>query len=265
MSPYCDDANRPVVIHELLGAGAYGQVYAINAATAVKLYRQPPSQYQLSKLHAMIAMTPPDSDAFIAWPHGIIYARKGHAAGYLMPRLPAGYQAAKAVADTATAQTAAARLLATLEQLHQQGVVLGDINPHNVQVNSDGAIALLDTDGWQVSAAGRLYHAEGYTVGFTHPLLLANYHGTRRVCANRNCPQQPAIHLEHIPCRPRSRAHDRYAAQRLAQLLTRPATLPRDATASRHRTSPPTRQRPSPSIAASARTISQRAEPAAHA
>ena len=226
---YRTQSNVPVHPGPELGQGASANVYAAGPDRAVKIYRSPPPpkrlQYLESKLDVMVRLGPPSAGGiFIAWPAGLVYCnRTGRIAGYVMPRMPGCYRPAKLVQQTEQADTAVRNLQQALAEIHRQGLVVGDINGSNVQVGPAGEIALLDADSWQIRDRGRLYHAEGGTAGFTHPLLAAQNAGNRP-CARNYCPQQGYSHVESVSCRPRSPASDRYAAARLSRVIKRSGT-----------------------------------------
>ena len=164
---------------EILASGGEGTVYLPGSYPdqAAKLYHSPSSDIQ-AKLRLMIDNTPrvpPDEEdrIAIAWPEDILLdpAMPGSAVGFLMKRVSGRpviqyYSPAQrrrsAPAFTYEHLLATARNIArAVEICHGQRYVIGDINESNVLVSETGAIALIDTDSFQVldRASGQIHRS----------------------------------------------------------------------------------------------------------
>ncbi len=126
---------------QLIQSGGEGMVFGVGD-TAVKLYHQPTTQ-RTAKLRCLL-----DSGLAAQMPEGIlgptalVMNQDGRVVGFQMPRLPAGSLPLKKLSNPHFWQknkpplTAILDLFqqihATLARLHQLGIVVGDLNDHNL-------------------------------------------------------------------------------------------------------------------------------------
>jgi DNA-binding helix-hairpin-helix protein with protein kinase domain len=118
-----------------------------------------------------------------AWPSATLHERAGGpAVGLTMRRIrdykevhtlysPAHRKTAFPQADWRFLVTVAMNCAAALDNLHECGVVMGDVNQSNVLVSAAGVVALIDCDSFQVQANGRAYPCEVGVPLFTPPEL----------------------------------------------------------------------------------------------
>ncbi|MCY4653566.1 MAG: hypothetical protein OXC95_10435, partial [Dehalococcoidia bacterium] len=164
---------------EILAAGGEGTVYLPGSYTdhAAKIYHAPSADIQ-TKLRLMIDNTPrvppgEEDRIAIAWPEELLLdpAMISSAVGFLMRRVSGRpviqyYSPAQrrrsAPSFTYEHQISTARNIArAVEICHGQRYVIGDINESNVLVSETGAVALIDTDSFQVldRASGQIYRS----------------------------------------------------------------------------------------------------------
>jgi TonB family protein len=173
----------------LLGAGGEARVFALpgDAERVVKLFRQPTPE-RARKIARMIAAPPllgpdPEGAVRLAWPQEGVVDEEGRPVGFLMPRAegPRVFEFYNPVTRRTRAplfhygllHRAGSNLAAAFAALHERGYVVGDVNESNILVAPDGAITLVDTDGFQVPdpAAGAVYRSRVGRPEFTAPEL----------------------------------------------------------------------------------------------
>ena len=164
---------------EILASGGEGTVYLPGSYPdhAAKIYHAPSADIQ-TKLRLMIDNTPrvppgEEDRIAIAWPEELLLdpAMPSSAVGFLMRRVSGepviqyyspGRRRSVAPFFTYEHQIATARNIArAVEICHGQRYVIGDINESNVLVSETGAVALIDTDSFQVldRASGQIHRS----------------------------------------------------------------------------------------------------------
>ena len=164
---------------ETLASGGEGTVYLPGSYPdhAAKIYHSPASDIQ-AKLRLMIdnpPRVPPGEEGriSIAWPEELLLdpARPSSAVGFLMRRVSGepviqyyspGRRRSVAPSFTCEHLLATAMNIArAVEICHGQRYVIGDINESNVLVSETGAVALIDTDSFQVldRASGQIHRS----------------------------------------------------------------------------------------------------------
>lgn len=173
MSPdLVDHAGRPVRTGKLLGKGGQGSVYDVagHPDVVAKIFHQPASSEQAQKLTLMTGLANPQVLKIASWPTATLHARGPHGPvlGFVMPRI-AGYEeihhlhgpksrlAAFPQADWRFLIHVASNASRAMANLHQIGVVMGDVNDRNVLVSQRGLVQLIDCDSFQVSTGGRVF------------------------------------------------------------------------------------------------------------
>lgn len=163
----------------VLGSGGEGTVYRLqNPQLVAKIYKTADPSLE-RKLRYMIdhpiAMVRDQFGNLIlkaAWPQDVIFDSNGRFVGYIMPIVEGGIEIfeiercctsakAKALFPNYTWRLnvlVARNLAASVEILHQQGYIIGDMNCKNIQVNKDATIFLLDTDSIDLTIPGTGQH-----------------------------------------------------------------------------------------------------------
>ena len=225
-----------------IGQGTYATVHNINGddSTAAKLYRpktmnQPMRQIQQrsKKIREMSLTEPPNAGerTRIAWPMLTLSLETERTQsddepiyGYLMPKAPSGSVSIEQIISGPARYQEKTRVVELLqsavETLHQNGIVVGDVNSTNAALAPNNTLWLFDVDGWQFTGInGQLYYAEGATTGYTHPAVLDRIKGSRPNCIDLQCPLNGQPHSPTPNCKPRSPAHDDYAIKKLTRQL----------------------------------------------
>lgn len=122
---------------QLIQAGGEGMVFGV-ADTAVKLYHSPTPAHQ-QKLHTLLQLPLP---ANVFGPRALAHNAQGQAVGFQMPRLDGAALPMKQLGNPGHWQKMGLKTAeiipllqhahTTLEQLHQQGIVVGDLNDCNI-------------------------------------------------------------------------------------------------------------------------------------
>ena len=188
MTPtYTDGQGSPLRLApgKPLGVGGEGRVCAVEGQPALvaKVYHQPPDPLRARKLSVMAGLGTPPLRAVCAWPQEVLLDGP-QVAGLLLPRLdltrarpihdltgPASRLRHFPEADYRFLVRAARNLAAAVATVHAHGQVIGDLNPSNVYVTQQATVTLIDTDSFQVTAAGERFPCPVGTPEFTPPEL----------------------------------------------------------------------------------------------
>jgi hypothetical protein len=130
---------------QLIQSGGEGMVFGLGD-TAVKIYHQPQARHAAKLHHWLNNGLSLRLPAQVLAPCDLVTDSQQKAVGFVMNRLPVGAQALKQLANpgfwSKQAVTTAAvvalfqEIHRSLSQLHQLGVVVGDLNDHNLFFNS---------------------------------------------------------------------------------------------------------------------------------
>lgn len=145
---------------EKLGEGGEGSVYAVTDTAVVKVFDAGNiTTHRRAKIELMVSRGL--SADGICFPHAVVNNTHGEFVGYAMPRA-SGREFSKALfnprrfrADFPTWTKAdlvdvAIDFLEKVAYLHSMNIVLGDINPKNLQVDANKKIWIIDADSWQI-------------------------------------------------------------------------------------------------------------------
>ena len=199
-----------------LAAKIWKNANAVRATKARRLAWNPP------------LITPPN---LVAAPCAVLQDAEENAVGYLMPLLETAhwqpvivcYNQAAAVAagvadqygwdDEDTTQQlrtrAAANLAKVMDDIHNAGYRIGDLNESNVMVSPDGAVALLDCDSWQTPSEDndRRWNCPVGRTEYTPPEILELL---AQDCRQLGCASERPHRTGHA-CVQRTRQHDAFA------------------------------------------------------
>ncbi|MDP9793135.1 DNA-binding helix-hairpin-helix protein with protein kinase domain [Catenuloplanes nepalensis] len=116
-----------------------------------------------SMLGGPTGWTVPDGRPIVAWPVAELRGDDDRLLGYAAPRLAAPFFVALPLLFNPAVRRrllpggtwswwlgAAEQLARSVHTVHQQGHVLGDLAPANLFAAADGAVCLIDADGWQL-------------------------------------------------------------------------------------------------------------------
>jgi serine/threonine protein kinase len=148
-----------------ISQGGEGAVYEVDSNTVAKIYHpgiKPISEQKLQFLSKL------DQNYFVS-PIELLYNSKGDVIGYTMKYIDQSFFPLSNLftlkfcknngIDKKLKMKIIERLIAAVKYAHQENVVIGDLNPFNVLVNSSGVIKLIDTDSYE-------------TPGFPHSHIL---------------------------------------------------------------------------------------------
>lgn len=143
---------------QLIQAGGEGMVFRLGN-TAVKIYHHPTPQHQ-AKIQHLLKLTSHLPDKVLA-PHTAVTNANNQIIGLQMPLLPLGSQPMKRLANpawrqknTIRASDVAAlltRVHQTIARLHQQQIIIGDLNDANIFFQPSSMIPFfIDVDSYQI-------------------------------------------------------------------------------------------------------------------
>lgn len=168
-----------------LGRGGEGTVYEIAGmqSLVLKVYNELPLPVQVAKLQDMLRLRSAAIDNYAAWPLDIVTDQQGNKVGFVMRKLT-GFVPMHMVFSPMDRKKLfpdkgynflvhIARNVATaFHQLHLAGVVAGDINEGNLLINSNGMVAFIDCDSFQVKCDDVFHYCEVGVPRYTPPELL---------------------------------------------------------------------------------------------
>jgi DNA-binding helix-hairpin-helix protein with protein kinase domain len=179
-----------------VGSGGEGVIHAVarRPELLAKLYRRAPSRFDVEKLDALVRAATPDLLSVAAWPTDCLKNRTGAVVGFVMPRVLDGrplyelYSPRSRVqhfpsADFHFLVHVAANIARLFAAVHQAGFIMGDVNHGNILVRSDGTVAAVDCDSFQVGDGARFPCPVG-TELFLAPELVGQNLWTVRRTAN---------------------------------------------------------------------------------
>lgn len=153
------------LLKPLTRPGGEGQVFAIEDSSTMvaKLYHQPAVAQKAAKLRWQVQAARPELRSIAAWPTDLLLEPKSPSTvrGITMPRM-AGKEihqlygpAARAVEFPSAGWDflihVAMNCAAAFDTLHQEGIVMADVNEGNLLVSErDGRVSLIDCDSYQV-------------------------------------------------------------------------------------------------------------------
>ncbi len=190
LPPLFDDRGRHIRLGREIGRGGEGEVFEVagDENRVAKLYHRPSETDQAAKLARMIELGVQAAELvrISAWP--ITSLRAGQASGplrgFLMPRVaqhqpihhlygPASRKQHFPAADFAFLVRAAMNCAAALDTIHEQGIVVADINQGNMLVSRQATVRWIDCDSFQVPGEneGRPFRCAVGVPEFTPPEL----------------------------------------------------------------------------------------------
>jgi serine/threonine protein kinase len=170
---------------DLIGEGGEAHVYKLDARTALKLFKtQSPTRE--AKLRSLPQFPPQ-----VVAPISLHFDNSGSIDGYTMPLVENAYHLkslasrefrTKSGIDNQAVLRLFRRLHDAIAQLHATGIVIGDFNPLNVLIETNGDVRLLDSDSMQFG--GLL--CETYTLRYADPRLFKSSVGPPQMVMPHN-------------------------------------------------------------------------------
>src|SRR6266542_1990574 len=184
---------------QLPTAGGEGAIYEVasDPALVAKLYHAPPHSQKAAKLQHLCHVANKNLLSIAAWPRVLLFASHDlrTVRGFLMSRIqgkeihqlynPRARQQEFPAASWDFLIHVARNCAAAFETLHENGVVMADVNEKNLLVTSKGLVGLVDCDSYEVRN-GRAHFACDVGVPLWTPPELQTrvhqhgYHGLER-------------------------------------------------------------------------------------
>jgi DNA-binding helix-hairpin-helix protein with protein kinase domain len=157
------DGGEAVRLQERVGAGGQGVVYRIAGNRVLKLYHTPPQAAQVRKLETLRQMT--HLASFAALPLQLAYAdaHLTQVVGFTMAHIRNHHEVHLLTSTRDRKQyfprtnhwqfllTVAKNLATLVHNLHETGLVVGDVNERAFLVAQNGTVKVIDCDSFQVA------------------------------------------------------------------------------------------------------------------
>lgn len=191
-----DSAGNPRELGNEIARGGEGRIYNLKNQSIVqllvKIYHDRKKAEKLKpKIEKMVNISKNIEREWIAWPLVMVYDTNGSFIGYGMKEkrgeILNNVMSARIRNknfqrwDRMRAVKVALKLCNNLSFLHQNGIVIGDLNPRNILVNLKGDIALIDCDSYQFNVNGNIYYCDVITPECSAPELLISQNNSRNV------------------------------------------------------------------------------------
>jgi len=154
------EAGEEIRLGKALASGGEGIVYLAGQGKVAKIYKS--GRLTALNLAKLKLMTTASLDVEgICWPESLLYNEKREPIGYLMPEAK-GFPLDTSVFKKPLLQKKlpswkrvdlvrlAIRVAEIVDGLHDQNVILGDINPNNILVTPNGMVTFVDLDSAQI-------------------------------------------------------------------------------------------------------------------
>jgi TonB family protein len=168
-----------------IGSGAEGEVYEIQDQIdlVAKVYHQPPPPEKAEKLVLLSRLGNERLFNLSAWPvTTLLDAPGGQVVGFVMKKISQAEEVHALHSPKSRLQKfpeaswaflihAAANIARAVGAIHENGLVIGDVNPKNILVTRKATAYLLDVDSFQITVDGKTYRCEGGFPEYTPPEL----------------------------------------------------------------------------------------------
>jgi len=176
--------GRTLRLGKQIGSGGEGIVYEVanQPDIAAKLYLSGKAAHRREKVTAMVAAGWHQSVAVVAFPHEVLFTPTGEFIGFAMRRVgghkpihqlysPASRRNEFSDASFPFLVHAALNVARAVTIVHNTGCVIGDVNHSGILVSDRATATLIDSDSFQVPAAGQAYLCDVGVPEFTPPEL----------------------------------------------------------------------------------------------
>jgi len=177
--------NGKYIISKEIGKGGEGAVYELEnySDLVLKIYSEPITSSKIRKLKLMTSMSNSQLEKYVAFVKDVVSDSKGNVCGFAMKKLSnyvplhmlfSPMDRKKIFPDKGyNFLVHVARNLATaFHSCHEAGLIIGDVNEGNILVNSQGMIALIDCDSFQIKDGSSYHFCEVGIPRYTPPELL---------------------------------------------------------------------------------------------
>jgi DNA-binding helix-hairpin-helix protein with protein kinase domain len=171
MTVVYDETNREWALGARIGGGGEGDIYRLRGTAnhCAKIYSKLPiAPAQEEKLLALRALSS-SLQSVAAIPLSVLYGAPGKrgAIGMVLPYVegldahevyhPEGRLRHLPNADLRFLISAARNIAFVFQQLHEAGIIVGDVSEQNIRIMSDATVRLIDCDSVQLSSGGQLF------------------------------------------------------------------------------------------------------------
>ncbi len=174
-----------IVLGDKIGGGGEGTVYDIQGQPdlVAKLYHEIPAPEKADKLMAMARLGTEGLFRISAWPVDVLRDEpNGNVIGFVMNKIGQAEEVhtlhspksrLKKFPDASWSFLVhvAANIARAVAALHEQGFVIGDVNPKNILVTKKATVYFLDCDSFQLTTPEKTYRCEGGFPEYTPPEL----------------------------------------------------------------------------------------------
>ncbi|MCL1875558.1 MAG: hypothetical protein FWF87_04800 [Synergistaceae bacterium] len=168
-----------------LACGGEGAIYEVanRSDVVAKLYLKAIDREKQEKLAALISLGNENLRAFAAWPTEGLWETSGkNLRGFIMPRIvdhkdihnlynPRSRKVEFPKADWRFLLHASTNVARVFANIHDSGVVLGDVNERGFMVSSDAKVRVIDCDSFQISVDNHNFLCAVGVPTFTPPEL----------------------------------------------------------------------------------------------
>ena len=176
--------GRTLRLGKQIGRGGEGVVYEVanQPDLAAKLYLSGKAAHRREKVAAMVAAGWHESVAVVAFPHEVLFAPTGEFIGFAMRKV-GGHKPVHQLYSPSSRKNefsdasypflvhAALNVARAVARVHNTGCIIGDVNHSGILVSEKGTATLIDSDSFQILAAGRAFLCDVGVPEFTPPEL----------------------------------------------------------------------------------------------
>jgi DNA-binding helix-hairpin-helix protein with protein kinase domain len=172
---------------EITTPGGEGSIHEVadNATWVAKIYHSPPPLQKSRKLEFLRRLGNKSLQSVAAWPASLLFSNNDRQTvrGFVMPRMngkeihrlygPRDRHLEFPTADWEFLTHVARNCAAAFETLHENGVVMADVNEKNLLVTNNGEVRLIDCDSYQIKNGNGYFHCDVGVPLWTPPELQA--------------------------------------------------------------------------------------------
>lgn len=177
--------NKSYKTGKSIGRGGEGEIFEIVGDDKVlaKVYHERLHPQKEEKLRQMVAMWSQEIERYIAWPIDFCFDPATGKQAIIIRRLTNCVPLHQIISPIDRKKLfpeksysflihIARNLAIALHKIHEQGLVVGDINEGNILVNSQGLVYFIDCDSFQLKREGKFYPCEVGVPRYTPPEIL---------------------------------------------------------------------------------------------
>lgn len=154
---------QPILLKKILGAGGEATIYTTNTQFVVKVFKPEFwTMWRLKKIESLVAQKYYKRKRFdsVAFPVTVVENTLGEPIGYSMIKgmgtplelLYSSEELKEKFPDWTRVELAklCVTILKVIESIHEEGIIIGDINDRNILVQDENNVFFVDTDSYQL-------------------------------------------------------------------------------------------------------------------